>query len=204
MIRVAALAGVCLLLLGISPTGTLDGESSFALASDRNPSLSAYTFHMRVAMAMRHFPWLHFHIDGEGRYVRGEDYVVHFNSMPFFVRGIRQIDLSPLDPSIWPKQYDIVATDAHDGMTTFTLRPRKQDPRDPNPLVEALVTLDSNYSTREVDLRYRSGEIRMDITLAEIQGFRLPASGVVGVDMPGQSLSARASFTDYTIVQKAP
>jgi hypothetical protein len=204
MIRVAALAGACLLFLGVSPTGALDGESSFALANDRNPLLTAYTFHMRVALAMRHFPWLHFHIDGDGRYVRGENYIVHFTSMPFFARGMKQIDLSPLDPSIWPKQYTIAAIDRRDGMTTFTLYPLKQDPRDPNPLVEALVTLDSHYSTREVDLRYRSGEIRMNLTLADIQGFRLPASGVVGVNMPGQVLSAQALFTDYTIVQTTP
>jgi hypothetical protein len=203
MIRVAALAGACLLFPAVSPTGTLDGVS-FALASDRNPLLTAYTFHMRVAMAMRHFPWLHFHIDGNGQYVRGENYVVRFTSMPFFARGMKQIDLSPLDPSIWPKQYTIAASDQRDGMTTFTLYPRKQDPQDPNPLVEALVTLDSHYSTREVDLRYRNGEIRMNLTLADIQGFRLPASGIVGVDMPGQTLSAQALFTDYTIVEKTP
>jgi hypothetical protein len=202
MIRIAALAGACLLMGSTSSARTLDSDLAYTLARNRNPLLTSYTFHMTVAMAMRHFPWLHFHIDGDGQYVRGENYVVHFTRMPFFARGIQQIDLSPLDPSMWQKRFFVTVADRRDGMTTFALRVRRLDPQDPNPLEETFVTLDSQYSTREVVLRYRDGVIRLNITPSNTQRFRLPATGDAGIDMPGQSLSAHAAFTNYTIVQR--
>jgi hypothetical protein len=59
----------------------------------RNPTLLNYTFQMNVALKMVHFPWLHLHIGGTGRYVRGRTHVVAFTKMPPFARGFHQIDL---------------------------------------------------------------------------------------------------------------
>lgn len=184
-------------------TGNPGNPAALAPAQRRNPSLSAYTFHMTVAMAMRHFPWLHFHMEGTGHYVRGEDYGVRFTKMPFFARSFKQIDLSPLDPSMWPKRYLVSVVDQNDGMTTFALREKLPDPHERNPLVEALVTLDAHYSTRQVVLHYANGVIQLSLTPTEIQGYRLPTSGVVSINMPGEALSAHANFTNYAITPNA-
>lgn len=152
---------------------------------------------------MIHFPWLHFHLAGSGRYVRGETHVVDFTSVPFFARGFNKVDLSALDPCIWPRFYTIRALDSSNGLSAFSLRPRKIDPQDENPLVEAVVMLDSAFSTREVVLHYANGSITLDLTPAFVQGYRLPVSGEASIDLPGRSLRAHADFTNYTIVATA-
>jgi hypothetical protein len=174
-------------------------NAAFARACARNPSLNAYSFHLDASMSMRHFPWLHFHVGGTGDYHRGRDYEVHLTQLPFFARGNDQIDLSPLDPSMWAKQFTIGDVTQRDGMTTFTLRERKTESEDQNPLVEALVTLDAQQSTRDVVMRYVHGEIHLTLTLTETSGYRLPATLTADIDMPGEALVARGSFTDYRL-----
>jgi hypothetical protein len=200
--KTAALGGALLVFASTSPAPATDGDSALAAARARNPSLTAYTFHMTVAMAMRHFPWLHFHIDGDGQYVRGQDYVVHFSKMPFFAKGINKIDLSALDPSMWQKDYFVSVAARDAGTTTFALRPRKTDPNDKDPLVQAYVTLDANNATRDVVMHYTDGgDIHLSLTPGEAHGYRLPASGDAEINTAGQALSAHADFTDYEIVR---
>lgn len=187
------------IFLSVGDVSASVNPSELACA-DLNPSLTEYTFDMDVAMSMRHFPWLRFHLDGSGRYVRGESEAVDFTRVPFFARGFSQIDLSPLDPCMWPHLYTVRALGAGDGTIAFSLRPKKVDPNDQNPLVEAVVTLDSAYDTREVVLHYENGSITLALTPASILGYRLPASGEADIDMPGRSLTARADFTNYAIV----
>lgn len=165
----------------------------------RNPSLVQYTFDMNVAMRMRHFPWLRFGIAGNGQYVRGRAHIVRFTSMPFFAKGFHKIDLSPLDPCMWPRLYDVSVAGTQGGMTTFLLRPRHVDPQDKNPLVKALVTLGPAYSTRKVALYYAHGDIQLALTPAAVGEYRLPATADVDIDMPGQALSAHADLTNYVV-----
>ena len=173
--------------------------SLYTAACDRNPGLNAYTFRMTIEMAMHHFPWLHFNVAGNGEYVRGQIYSVHLDHMPFFAAGFKTIDLSPLDPSMWQKQYDVRVVERRSGSMTFGLRPKRTDPHDANPLVQALVSLDERYSTRAVTMQYLHGTIELNVRLEETGGYRLPVGGDVNIDMPGESLSAHASFTQYTI-----
>ncbi len=169
---------------------------------NRNPSLKAYTFRVSVAMRMQTFPWLRFHLDGNGDYVRAQRYVIEFTNTPFFARNLQSIDLSALDPTMWPQRFVVSVEGQKNGMTTFLVRSRKVNPADPNPLVAADVTLDADDATRNVDLHYRSGEIQMNLTPAQVQGYHLPISFDVNVRMPGQTLSAHAAFTDYTITHE--
>jgi|GEM_PF-5421383 len=177
--------------LALVLTGAANGSSC--------SSPAAYTFHMNATIVMRVFPWLHFRIGGDGQYVRGKTYVVHFTRMPFFAKGFQQIDLSPLEPSMWPKRYFVSIADSHDGMTMFALRPRKSDPQNRNQLAEAFVTLDATQATRSVDLRYTDGEIQINLTPGETQGYHLPAIIDANINMPGEVLAAHGEFTDYTI-----
>ncbi len=199
---VAAVSAV-LIVVNAEAGAAIAPTSIFAAACNRNAGLNAYTFQMTVAMAMRHFPWLHFHINGSGQYVRGQLYDVNFEHMPFFATAFRTIDLSPLDPSMWQKQYAVRLVGQHQGSTTFSLRPKTSDRRDANPLVQAIVTLDSRYATRTVAMQYAHGTITLTIHPSQTQGYRLPAGGDVNIDMPGEALTAHAMFTQYTIQQTA-
>jgi len=164
--------------------------------------LVEYTFSMNVAMRMRHFPWLRFGIAGNGQYVRGRSHTVRFTKTPFFAKGLHQIDLAPLDPCIWPRSYVVTLSGTAGGMTTFSLHPREIDPQDTNPMVQALVTLDSADSTRKVVLQYTHGEIELLLMPAAVGEYRLPANADVNINMPGQALSAHASLTNYEITQQ--
>jgi len=188
-----------LLLLASTFVAPEPSDVALAQASARNPSLTAYSFHFDAAMAMKHFPWLHFHLAGTGEYVRGERYLVHLTHVPFFAGNVKQVDLSPLDPSMWSKNYDVTIAAQGDGTTTFRLQPRAVDVQDPHPMTEALVTLDADHATRDVILRYADGQIHLTVTPAETQGFRLPSAFTADIDMPGQALTAHAQFSDYVI-----
>ncbi len=212
MRRVEALRGIfgptgggglltlAIFLVAADVTGVRSTSTPSELAcAHRNPSLVQYTFNMNVAMRMRHFPWLRFSIAGNGQYVRGRAHIVRFTSMPFFAKGFHKIDLSPLDPCMWPRSYDVSLAGTQGGMTTFLLRPRQVDPQDKNPLVKALVTLGPAYSTRKVVLYYAHGNIQLALTPAAVGEYRLPTSADVDIDMPGQALSAHADLTNYVI-----
>jgi hypothetical protein len=199
MFALVALSALLLLVTTLTASAPI---SSLALAeaSRRNPSLTAYSFHLDAAMAMKHFPWLHFHLAGDGEYIRGERYVVDFTQAPFFARNVKQVDLSPLDPSMWPKEYSVSVVALNESSTTFQLRKLEQDPQDTHPLVDALVTLDAQHATRDVVLHYTDGEIHLVLSPGETQGYRLPASFTADIDMPGEDLTAQANFSDYTIL----
>jgi hypothetical protein len=194
------MAFVLALLAFLTAPSTSAPTPAFALACQRNPSLGSYTFHMHVALAMHQFPWLHFRIEGTGQHVRGELYVVHLTRMPFFAKGFSTIDLSPLDPRMWKKQYLVQLVDRNDRTTTFLLHERAQDPQEKDPLKSALVTLDESYATREVVLQYANGgEILLELTPSNASGYRLPATADAQIHMLGETLTAHADFTDYAI-----
>lgn len=197
-----AAAYVCgLLACVVAPVASAPADQSpLALACSRNPSLTAYTFDMSVVLAMHHFPWLHFRLVGEGENVRGVHYMVHFTKAPFFARGINEVDLSTLDPRMWEKRYIVDLVDQKDSITTFSLRPRDQDQEQTNPLTNALVTLDANYATRTVVLQYANGgNITLNLTPENTYGYWLPAAAEAQIHMPGEVLTAHASFSNYVI-----
>lgn len=117
-------------------------------------------------------------------------------------KGFHKIDLAPLDLCIWPKDYLVSLFGTADGVPTFLLRPRKIDPQDTNPQVEAFVSLDSANSTRKVVLHYARGEIELLLTPSTVGEYRLPGSADVTINMPGQVLAAHASLTDYAITRQ--
>jgi|SRR5579863_4243567 len=190
------------ILLAAPSAGQTSGAVILACATDRNPSLLAYTFDMTVAMRMRHFPWLPLHMSGTGRFVRGQSYVVKFSQEPAFAK-IQTIDLSALDPSMWQREYSIQFAGSDSGLSSFILRPLRVDSRDGNALRDALVTLDDRYATRSVEYHYRSGDIRMNVTPAAVQDYRLPGAGAINVNLRGSALSGSANFSNYATIRDA-
>ena len=162
-----------------------------------------YTFHMDVAMAMRHFPWLHFKMQGTGSYEPGVSYAVHFTSVPWFMpKDNNDIDLSMLDPMLWPKHFTFQETGQLDGETSFDLRPI-----DGKSLEDARVTIGPRGRPRHATMSYKDGtRITMDVSVSEFDGFLLPATLTADIDKPHMPLSANAAFNDYefAVARQAP
>jgi hypothetical protein len=184
-----------LLLLAVAPQPPLEGSRVIAAAYARNDSLQNYTFEVDVAMAMRHFPWLHFHIQGDGIYDRGRRYVVHFTKMPFFAPQPRDVDLSMLDPAMWPGLYTVATADESGGHTIFTLHAVKDDS-----LEQARVTMSPLDGTEAVDATYSDGtHIAMTVASNDSGGYLLPTKITAQIDYGRTPLSADADFTHYVL-----
>ena len=146
-------------------------------------------------MAMQHFPWLHFHIRGDGVYERGHRYVVHFTKMPFFAPQPRDVDLSMLDPAMWPGLYTVESEDDTGGVAVFTLHANKDDS-----LESARVTMSPLDGTERVEATYRDGtRIAMTVASNDSGGYLLPSKITAQIDYGRTPLSAAADFTHYVV-----
>lgn len=159
-------------------------------------TVPSYTFHMQVAMAMRHFPWLHFHMDGEGEYLPSESYVVHFDHVPwFFPKKHNDVDLSMLDPVMWPQRFSYVEIGKAGNLTMYELHSFN----DAN-MRDATVALGPKGGARSVEVHYADGTtIDMHVHCNDVDGFFLPENLSADIDEPHMALSAQASFNDYVM-----
>jgi hypothetical protein len=188
------LVAAILATLGSQPAS--DGAVAIAAAYGRNETLHDYTFHMDITMHMRHFPWLSFAMAGDGQYQRGDKYDVHFTSGPSFVTSkMHDIDLSLIDPTMWPQKYRYVEAGELNGDTVFSL-----EPIDDNSLKTATVGLNSTDGARWVDVTYSDGtHIHMTINTCDREGYLLPQSLSATVDYPHMPLTADAQFSAYSV-----
>jgi hypothetical protein len=161
----------------------------------RTPPLPGFTFGVDVAMAMRHFPWLRFHVEGVGKYEPGKAYQVHFTKLPWFAPAqTHDTDLAMLEPSLWPSRFLYQETGQENGNTLFDL----QAIDDPS-LKGAVVALGPRWCARQIDADYSDGtRIKMNVTFDRVDGFTLPASLTADIDQPHLALSASAQFKDYS------
>jgi hypothetical protein len=166
-----------------------------AIGCDRNQSLPSFTFNLDVAMAMRHFPWLHFHMLGVGKYEPGKAYSVHFAKLPWFApRPQHDADLSMIDPAMWPTRFIYQQTGQADGNTLFDLHAIED-----SSLTNAIVGLGPKWCAREVQADYNDGtHIKMQINFSRVEGFLLPATLTAQIDEPHLALTADGEFEDYT------
>jgi hypothetical protein len=165
VVRSVAASGAVVVLSAFAPT---------VIVPQQPPG---YTFELDVAMAMRHFPWLHFHLKGEGLYQPGVSYIVHFTSVPWFIPKARHdVDLSMIDPLMWPRLHSL------------------DDPG----LLRATVALGPYGMARTTDATYSDGtHIETKLNCGSIDGFALPATMTAQIDEPHLALSANADFEDY-------
>lgn len=192
-------ASVVLLALA-SPAVGRTAPANAPIAAEGAPP-PGYTFRLDVAMAMRHFPWLHFHLEGDGVYDPGESYVVHFTTIPWFApRKQHDCDLSMLDPLMWPKRYTYQQVGETNDNRLFELH-AIDDPT----LVSATVAIGPRGKARQVDASYNDGtHIEMRVASSDVDGFFLPESVTADIDEPHLALSANADFKDYTFGSPAP
>ena len=176
-----------------------EGASVLAAVSTRNLGLESFTFHANVAMAMRHFPWLHFHVQGDGDYRRGDHYVLRLTGLPFSTSA-KQIDLSLIDPGMWAHRYSYRLSGQSNGDTIFTLRALHGAG-----LESATVALNPLSGAHWVDASYSDGtHIHMTVGSGDVQGYLLPSTLEADVDRPHMPLSADATFNDYEISSTTP
>ena len=155
---------------------------------------ATYTFHMGIQMAMRHFPWLRFHMEGSGEYARGDRYVVHLTQTPALFSKMHDIDLSMIDPAMWPKRYRYARQTDTGGSTIYALS-ALDDPS----MRGATVALAPDGNARWVNAHYSGGmHVHMTLTSDSVDGYVLPVSLTADVDYPHMPMSADASFTNYT------
>jgi hypothetical protein len=190
-----AVAGASVVFIALTIPASVAARSvSAALPLERSPAPPGYSFRLDVAMAMRHFPWLHFHMAGDGVYEPGVSYVVHFTKVPWFVpQGHHDCDLAMLDPLMWPSRYLYEETGERDGNKLFALH-AINDPT----LREATVAIGPDGSARSADATYIDGtHIESQLTSSNVGGFVLPVKMTATIDEPHLALSANADFKDY-------
>ncbi|HEX4012800.1 MAG TPA: hypothetical protein VHX17_02785 [Candidatus Cybelea sp.] len=178
----------------VCPFGRVAAGTSAPITLEPENTPPGYTFEMDVAMRMHHFPWLRFNMQGSGEYTPGQSYKVSFTKTPWFVPKQSQgMDLSMIDPLLWPQRYTYAPTGTHDGMTTYALH-AIDDPS----LRDATVSLGPQACTRIIDANYTNGtHIHMKITPAMVNGFLLPQTLSADIDEPHLPLSADAAFKNY-------
>jgi hypothetical protein len=162
-------------------------------AVEGDPEPPGYTFKVDVAMAMRHFPWLHFHVSGDGVFQPGVSYVVHFDQVPWFVpRQRHDADLSMLDPLMWPGHFTYEQIGEHNGQRIYALHSLDAS------LKSATVALGPRGRASKVDATYNDGtHLDMNVTSSDVNGFLLPATLTASIDEPHMALSANADFKNY-------
>ena len=173
------------------------GARVIAAAYGRNDALQGYTFQMNIDMAMKTFPWLHFKMEGLGEYRRGDHYIVHLTKKPSFAEKMHDIDLSMIDPNMWPSRYTYQQTGEKDGDAIFTLQGLKKQ----TTLKSATVALNPASGAHWVDANYADGmHVHMTIASNDLAGYLLPATLNADFDYPHMfPLSADASFSNYNI-----
>ena len=186
--------GVLAVLLCAAPAAACGGNAGAPPAFQANEALPSFTFDVDVAMAMRHFPWLHFHMEGTGKYQPGKAYAVHFTTLPWFApRQEHDVDLAMLDPAMWPSRFVYQEAGQDNGNTLFDLH-AIDDPS----LTSATVALGPRWCARKVQAAYTDGtQIGMDVTFAEVDSFLLPATLTADIDEPHLPLTANAEFKNY-------
>jgi hypothetical protein len=198
----AVARGASLVLLTLMPAARANAAApSSKLPFDTEPDPPSYTFQLDVAMAMRSFPWLHFHMLGVGLYQPGESYTVHFTKIPWFApRKQQDADLSMLDPLMWPRRYTYTQIGERDGNTLFALH-AINDPT----LESATVGIGPHGCARSLDATYNDGtHVQSAVTLSDVGGFLLPTTMDAKIDEPHIALTANADFKDYNFDPAQP
>lgn len=184
-----------LLLLWSGPAARGQGGDAISEAYARNETLSSATFTLHGAMRMHTFPWLHFSLNGQGVYRRGNRFEVRFTSMPFFAKSFSHLDLSALAPAMWKSRYVVSYVGRDGAQDVYALR----DPSDAT-LKVAIVHVDPTMGVKEVDLHYTNGgEVDLTVQCVAVDGYLVPGVTHARVSVPAAHLSVQAQFGNYTM-----
>lgn len=206
--RIQAIGGTLLLALGLSVAGlsqTLP-KSAPANVIASLPATAAqsahlvYSFDMHADVTMHTFPWLKFHISGDGRHEANGDLLLHLNGMPWFAKAYQDVNLaSVLEPTTWASQYTVASAQRRGSQVTLVLHDRHK-----TKLTDVRATVDDTAGVQELEWNYSyGGRIRLSVQSAVVAGYTLPAAMSVSAEMPQYAATARAAFTNYSVIGSA-
>jgi hypothetical protein len=197
LLRAAFAIAATVALIGSAPG---DEASEFiANSAARMAPLHSYTFQIHVDFKLKTFPYLGFHLDGDGSFVKPDLLSIHFRRVPWFGKGFENISLDPLQPQKWKETYDFtdvqrVGDRLHLQMKDRTAGHIKN--------VDAELDLDG---LRRVQWNYLNGGwIAVEVNPVRVEGFPLPKTESADIRLPGYHVEAHATFEDYKLVTDAP
>jgi hypothetical protein len=197
-----ALAAVAALtaLTGQSPAPALTDEAVqlFARSGAQVANLKSYTSSLHVDFALRTFPYLKFHVEGNTSFVSPDDFSVHFKHVPWFAKGFDHMKMDAIEPQNWPQLY-IVDSVTHQGDRTIV----EMHDKVPGNIKVVHAEFDAS-GLRRVDWAYKNGgDITVDITPTNVDGIFVPASESANIRVPGYHVEAHATFTNYAVVKES-
>jgi hypothetical protein len=167
----------------------------FATTGARTAAVRSYSFALHVDFALRTFPYLRFHLDGTGTYVRPDLYSIHFRDVPWFGKGFENIKMDPLEPVTWPQTYDVVSL-AHDGDRAIVEMKDRVDGH-----IKGVHAEIDDDGLRAVKWSYvNGGAIQVNVNPTHVDGYPLPQSEDADIQLPGYHVTAHATFDDYKLV----
>ena len=182
-----------LLLLAEGPPD--DAARVFATSGALTSAVRSYSFALHVDFALRTFPYLRFHLDGTGTYVRPDLYSIHFRNVPWFGKGFENVKMDALEPVTWPQTYDVVSLERAGERAIVEMKDRT------NGHVKGVhAELDAD-GLRAVTWSYvNGGVIQVDVNPKRIDGIPVPSTEDADIAVPGYHVTAHAQFDDYKLV----
>jgi hypothetical protein len=172
-----------------------DAARVFATTGARTAAVRSYSFSLHVDFVLRSFPYLRFHLDGTGRYLRPDLYSIHFHSVPWFGKGFENIKMDPLEPVTWPQTYDVISL-AHDGdRSVFEMKDRVDGH------IKGVHAEIDGDGLRAVKWSYvNGGAIQVSVNPTHVDGYPVPNTEDADIQLPGYHVTAHATFDDYKLV----
>jgi hypothetical protein len=191
-----ALAAALALLAEAPPPD--DVARIFAATGAHTADVRSYTFNVHVDFALKTFPYVAFHLEGEGKYERPNLYSVYFKHVPWFVKGFNAVKMDAMEPVTWPKTYDVVDVE-HAGSRALIEMKDKTDGH-----VKGVHAEIDDDGLREVQWSYvNGGVITVHVNPMHVNGIPLPQTESADIQVPGYRIAAHASFDDYHVTTDA-
>ncbi|MGB8266887.1 MAG: hypothetical protein WCE44_11220 [Candidatus Velthaea sp.] len=179
-------------LLGSAPGD--EASELIANSAARMAPLHSYTFQIHVDFALKTFPYIRFHLDGDGSFVKPDLLSIHFRHVPWFGKGFENISLDPLEPSTWKETYDFTGVQRIGDRLHLEMKDRTT-----GHLKNVNAELDED-GLRRVQWNYLNGGwIAVEVNPVHVDGFPLPKTENAEIKLPGYHVEAHATFEDYKL-----
>lgn len=193
LVRCFAALVASITLLAEAPAD--EAQRTFATTGARTAMVRSYTSKLHVDFALRSFPYLKVHLEGDVKFERPNRLSVHFHHVPWFGKGFENLKADPLEPGTWAQHYDVTSI-AHEGERTV-LEMREKVPGN---LKDVHAELDNDGLRRIQWLYDNGGKVDVNIVQSAVDGVPLPTTEDADIRLPAYHVVAHATFTDYHVV----
>lgn len=172
-----------------------EAQRTFATTGARTAMVRSYTSKLHVDFALRSFPYIKFHLEGDVKFQRPDLLSVHFHHVPWFGKGFENIKADPLEPGTWSQHYDVTSIARAGDRTVLEMRDKV-----PGNVKDVHAELDDD-GLRRIEWFYQNGgKIDVQITQGAVNGVPLPAVEDADIKLPAYHVVAHATFSDYQVV----